>query len=90
MGLNLSTAYAGVEVFARPTGVDLDNDGDFDLPVGTKDGQVHYYENVGDRTSPVYVLRIGAENPFYLVDASNMAIGAYPMGRTYPELEHAL
>jgi len=40
---------------------------------------VLYYENVGDGTNPVYVLRAGAENPFHLVNASNMTV-AFPRG----------
>ena len=42
--------------YARPTLVDIDNDGDLDLFVGQNDGHLAYYQNTGSATNPVYNL----------------------------------
>jgi hypothetical protein len=49
-----ATDYQGFDVgsYAKPTFGDLDEDGDYDLLVGAKDGRLHYYENIGTPTSP--------------------------------------
>ena len=39
---------------AAPEFVDIDNDGDFDLFIGSKDGHIFHYENRGNRLSPVF------------------------------------
>ena len=44
--------------------VDLDRDGDLDLALGMGFG-LDYRENVGNATSPAYVNRPGAADPFY-------------------------
>lgn len=41
---------------ARPTFSDVDNDGDFDLIVGGRDGRLIYYENTGTRENPYFEL----------------------------------
>ena len=53
---------------ARPTFVDVDRDGDWDIFAGEYDGNINYYENTGDSTSPVYTQRTGGANPFNGVD----------------------
>jgi hypothetical protein len=35
---------------------DIDNDGDPDLFVGTEDGRIYWFQNVGTRTSPVFTI----------------------------------
>ena len=52
--------------------VDLDSDGDQDLAVGTNDGSVPYYENIGTSANPEFTLRTGASSP-----TSNINAGSY-------------
>ena len=53
-----SNPFDGINVgsYARPTLVDIDNDGDLDLFVGQNDGHIAYYQNTGSATNPVYNL----------------------------------
>lgn len=49
---------------ASPTFADLDNDGDLDLLTGEYDGILHYRENTGTATAPIFAAPIA--NPFGL------------------------
>jgi hypothetical protein len=42
---------------------DVDADGDLDLVAGNTYGDFHYFENIGNPRTPVFVERFGAENP---------------------------
>jgi len=44
------------EGFAYPQFFDLDNDGLLDLILGTKDGHIEYYQNIGTSTNPQFEL----------------------------------
>ncbi len=48
-----TTDYEGFDVgsYAKPTFGDLDDDGDYDLMVGARDGRLHFYENTGTANS---------------------------------------
>ncbi len=67
-----------VDVLGRsaPAFVDIDNDGDNDLFVGTGNallggyGDVAYFENTGTSATPAFVERTGTANPLDLVDVS--------------------
>lgn len=59
----------------HPELADLDGDGDLDLLVGYYDGTVHYFENQGDATTPLFVEQTGAANPF---DGLDVGSGAKP------------
>ncbi|MCE1188974.1 MAG: T9SS type A sorting domain-containing protein [Ignavibacteria bacterium] len=39
---------------ARPTFYDVDNDGDYDLVIGGRFGDIYYYENIGTAKKPVW------------------------------------
>jgi hypothetical protein len=39
---------------SAPEFADIDNDGDFDLFVGSKDGHIFHYENRGNQLSPIF------------------------------------
>ena len=49
---------------SKPSLVDIDDDGDFDLFIGEDDGTINYFENTGTASSPTYTERTGANNPF--------------------------
>ncbi|MBU3917799.1 VCBS repeat-containing protein [bacterium] len=50
---------------------DLDNDGDFDLVVGEKSGNLNYYENQGDAKNPNWVLK--TEELLFMTGIENSA-----------------
>ena len=50
--------------YSAPTFVDLDNDNDFDMMVGSDTGNFRYYENVGSASSPQFASF--QQNPFSL------------------------
>lgn len=52
----------------KPTFVDIDGDGDFDLFVGEYSGTVKYFMNTGTANAPVLVEQIGPANPIGGVD----------------------
>ena len=47
---------------AAPEFADIDDDGDFDLFIGSKDGHIFHYENRGNQLSPVFF----RETPIYM------------------------
>ncbi|UCE73542.1 MAG: VCBS repeat-containing protein, partial [Methanomassiliicoccales archaeon] len=42
--------------FATPIYADMDADGDLDLSIGSQEGTLYYYENVGTRSRPIYII----------------------------------
>ena len=54
---------------------DIDNDGDYDALFGEENGAINLYENTGNKRSPSFVERYGADNPFHNWDfGTNSAI----------------
>ena len=49
--------------YSKPTFVDIDNDGDFDMFAGELAGDFIYYENTGSASSPTFTERTGGSNP---------------------------
>ena len=58
--------------YSTPEFVDVDNDDDFDLVIGSGREGIHYFENTGTTTSPTFTQRTGNDNPF-----SGLAAGAF-------------
>ena len=54
----VSSTYSGINVggYSAPALYDLDNDTDLDLLIGNQDGWIHFYENQGSASSPVFNL----------------------------------
>ncbi|MBI1987279.1 MAG: DUF4915 domain-containing protein [Nitrospinae bacterium] len=62
---------------STPSFVDIDGDGDFDAFVGASEGEIHYFQNTGTKTSPVLVERTGAANPFDGADVGSDSTPAF-------------
>jgi hypothetical protein len=60
-----SNPFNGVDVgsYSGPTFVDIDNDGDNDVFIGTQNGRIYYYKNTGTAAAPVFTAITGASNP---------------------------
>jgi len=52
-----------VGFYSAPVLADIDGDGDPDAFIGSTDGTVRYYENIGNDTTPDFVERSDSENP---------------------------
>jgi hypothetical protein len=59
--------------FSAPTFVDIDNDGDEDLFIGALDGKLHFFENVGNSSSPTFQQQFATNNPFDGVDVDDFS-----------------
>jgi len=68
---------ARVGRYASPTFVDLDNDLDYDLMVGSSGGRFQYFENRGTPSAPDYVAEV-PPSPFDTLD-----VGAYSSPRFF-------
>ena len=62
---------------SSPDFVDIDGDGDFDAFIGEKNGTIHFFENTGSNTAPVFVERTGTINPLNGVDVDDKSIPSF-------------
>jgi len=62
-----------VGYYAKPSFVDGDGDGDFDMYVGNEDGEIWYFKNTGSKTNPVFTRQTGTNNLFNGVDVGGFA-----------------
>ena len=70
--------------FTHPALADADADGDLDLLVGAADNRLHYFENVGNATSPRFRTAVGDSVPLGL---SGLLAGETVRLRLYLELD---
>jgi Ca2+-binding RTX toxin-like protein len=65
--------FNGVDlgIVSAPTFADMDGDGDLDVVVGERFGELNYFENTGTVSAPVFTARTGAANPFNGIDVSD-------------------
>jgi hypothetical protein len=57
--------------YAAPAFVDIDNDGDQDVFIGSNSGDIVYYQNTGTASMPAFTEQTGANNPL------NVNVGYY-------------
>ena len=58
--------------YTTPEFIDVDDDDDFDLVIGSGREGIHYFENTGTATSPGFTQRTGNDSPF-----NGLAVGTF-------------
>lgn len=74
---NNPLAFIDIGFKSRPAFVDIDADGDQDLFVGSMDGTIHYFENVGTTNTPIFADENITPQLFSGVDAGSDSAPAF-------------
>jgi len=72
--------FTGYYLYAAPSFVDIDHDGDFDMIAGQYDGNFYYFENTGTASAPVFASP--QMNPFSLTQTD------YNSAPTFIDFDH--
>jgi hypothetical protein len=70
-----SNPFNGIDIGddTKPSSVDIDNDGDYDIFIGENTGTIKYYMNTGNNITPAFTEQTGTSNPFNAVDIGSDA-----------------
>ena len=71
-------AFGGLygTTYCSPTFVDIDNDDDYDCILGTEDGDMLYYENLGNATNPSFTVS-PITNAFNMIPKNRMSVPTF-------------
>ncbi len=64
-------------LFASPSFVDIDNDGDMDVFIGSRYSKVNFYRNMGTANAPVFSAETGVTNPINDFDVGDDATPSF-------------
>jgi len=77
---NMDTRNAYNAPWLRPSLVDLDDDGDYDLIFSRGQGGAFYFENTGTASAPIFVHRTGDADPFHNVPFEPSSCDSFAFG----------
>lgn len=72
---------------AAPAFIDVDNDGDYDMLVGSRSSRTYFFRNTGTASSPQFEEEAGASNPFFGVRGSTNNYGTAEATPTFVDFD---